>query len=109
MSDLIGIVGNSGSGKSTSIRTLNPENTFIINVAGKSLPFRGAKKNYKPLIKDSKGKFVGNLYHTSDVTQISKILIVVDKTRPEITVVIIEDAQYIMAFEAMERASEKGC
>jgi len=97
MADLIGIIGNSGSGKSTSIRNLNPAETFIINIAGKSLPFRRAKKDYIPLRKNTKGQFEGNLYNTSDVEQITKILKVIDKTRPEIKVVIIEDAQYIMA------------
>jgi len=41
MADLIGVVGNAGSGKSTSMRNLNPKTTFIINVAGKPLPFKG--------------------------------------------------------------------
>ena len=49
MAELCAIVGNSGTGKSTSIRTLDPKSTFIINVARKPLPFRGAKKNYIPL------------------------------------------------------------
>jgi len=108
MADLIGIVGNSGSGKSTSIRNLDPNSTFIINVAGKPLPIKGFKKNYKPLKQNADTKkFEGNLYNTSDVVKISQILKIIDKTRPEIKVVIIEDAQYLMSFEAMDRASEK--
>lgn len=39
MANLIALVGTSGSGKSTSIRNLNPSETFIINVASKPLPF----------------------------------------------------------------------
>ncbi|MBQ5476117.1 MAG: hypothetical protein IIT65_15935 [Lachnospiraceae bacterium] len=46
MANLIAIVGASGSGKSTSVRNLNPEETFIINVASKPLPFKGWKTNY---------------------------------------------------------------
>ena len=34
MADLIAVVGNSGSGKSTSLENLDPKETFIINVAG---------------------------------------------------------------------------
>lgn len=110
MAELIGIVGNSGSGKSTSIRNLDPNSTFIINVTGKPLPLKGFKKNYKPLSQDKETKkVIGNLYNNvSDVTKIAQMLKVVDKTRPEIKTVIIEDAQYIMSFEAMDRASEKG-
>lgn len=75
----------------------------------KPLPIKGYKKNYKLLSQNPETKkFEGNLYNTSDVTKISQILKIVDKTRPEIKTVIIEDSQYIMAFEAMDRASEKG-
>jgi ABC-type dipeptide/oligopeptide/nickel transport system ATPase component len=110
MSAILGaIVGESGTGKSTSIRTLNPEETFIINVTGKALPFKGFKRRYKNLKQDPKTKkFEGNLYHTDNVTQILKILKIVDKTMPNIKQVLIEDSQYLMAFEAMERAEETG-
>lgn len=55
VSELVGIVGPSGSGKSTSvgnipelgIKGLNPEETFVINVMGKPLPFRGWKSKYQ--------------------------------------------------------------
>ena len=106
MAELIAVVGKSGSGKSTSLRNINPEETFIINVAGKPLPIRGYKKKYSPLVKTESG-FEGNLYNTSDVSNITKILKIVEKTRPEIKQIIIEDAQYLMAFEAMDRAEEK--
>lgn len=107
MAELCAIVGNSGTGKSTSIRTLDPKSTFIINVARKPLPFRGAKKNYTPLTKDG-DKWVGNLYNTSDVNQIANVLKMINAQRPDIQTVVIEDAQYIMAFEAMDRSAEKG-
>ena len=109
MADLIAVVGASGSGKSTSLRNLDPKTTFIINVAGKALPFKGFKKNYKQLVQNPETKkFEGNLYNTSDVAKIGQVLRVIDKTRPEIETVILEDAQYLMSFEAMDRSSEKG-
>lgn len=37
------VCGGSGSGKSTSIRNLNPKTTAIINTEQKQLPFRNAK------------------------------------------------------------------
>ena len=105
MANLIAIVGSSGAGKSTSIRTLNPKETFIINVASKPLPFKGWRSNYSLWSKDNP---TGNYVNTSDVPTISKILTYVNTKRPEITNVIIEDSQYLMAFEAMDRAQEKG-
>lgn len=109
MAELIAIVGNSGSGKSTSLRNLDPATTFIINVAGKPLPIKNYKSNYKSLIQDPETKkFVGNLYNTSDITKIAQILKIIDKARPEIKVVVLEDVQYLMAFELMDRATEKG-
>ena len=109
MAELIAIVGASGSGKSTSLRNLNPEETFIINVAGKPLPIKGFKKNYKLLQQNPETKkFTGNLYNTSDVSKISQVLKIIDKTRPEVKIVVLEDSQYIMSFEMMDRSSEKG-
>jgi ABC-type dipeptide/oligopeptide/nickel transport system ATPase component len=109
MAELGAIVGESGSGKSTSLRNLDPKETFIINVARKALPFKGRKKNYKELTVDPEThKYVGNLYNTSSVEQIAKVLKLIDKTMPNVKQVIIDDSQYLMSFEAMDRASEKG-
>lgn len=109
MAELGAIVGLSGSGKSTSLRNLDPQKTFIINVANKPLPIKGYKKNYKNLVQDPTTKeFVGNLYNTSSVDKILQILKVINLKMPQIEQVIIEDSQYLMSFEAMDRSSEKG-
>lgn len=41
---IIAVVGQSGSGKSTSLRNLNPASTLIIDMELKGFPFRGADK-----------------------------------------------------------------
>ena len=105
MSDLALVIGNTGSGKSTSIRTLDPSETFIINVAGKPLPFKGSKKKYTQL---DPSKNEGNMLSTSSFLNINKVLNYIDKKRPEIKQVIIDDAGYTMAFEAMDKVQEKG-
>ena len=38
------VVGKSGSGKSTSLRNLNPATTAVLNIERKQLPFKGAMK-----------------------------------------------------------------
>jgi hypothetical protein len=40
------ILGRSGTGKSTSIRNLDPETTAIVSTDGKPLPFKGSGKFY---------------------------------------------------------------
>tara|TARA_Y100000310_G_scaffold294812_1_gene325587 strand:- start:565 stop:1209 length:645 start_codon:yes stop_codon:yes gene_type:complete len=40
---LIGIVGSSGTGKSTSLRNLPPKETIIVDLERKGFPFKGAK------------------------------------------------------------------
>lgn len=106
MAELIAIVGESGSGKTSSIRNLNPEHTFIISTTGKRPGIKGANKKY-PTFTINEGKIHGNFYATSNVDQIGKVLNIIDKKMPHITTVVIDDFQYVMGFEAMDRAKEK--
>ena len=106
--ETIAIVGESGTGKSTSLRNLNPEETFIISTTGKPLPFRAWKKKYAPLeIKD--GKIVGgNYYVSSKWDQIIKILAIVNSKMPHIKQVVVDDFQYVLSYEFVDRATEVG-
>lgn len=105
--ETIAIVGESGTGKSTSLRNLNPEETFIISTTGKPLPFRAWKKKYIPI--KIEGKNVsGNYYISSKWDQILKILQIIDKMMPQIKQVIIDDFQYVLSYEFVDRATEAG-
>lgn len=105
--ETIAIVGESGTGKSTSLRNLNPEETFIISTTGKPLPFRGYKKKYIPI--KIEGKTVtGNYCVSSKWDQILKILQIVDKMMPHIKQVIVDDFQYVLSYEFVDRATEVG-
>lgn len=105
--ETIAIVGESGTGKSTSLRNLNPETTFIISTTGKPLPFRAWKKKYIPV--KIEGKNVsGNYYVSSKWDQILKILQIIDKMMPHIKQVIIDDFQYVLSYEFVDRATEVG-
>lgn len=107
----IAIVGKSGSGKSTSygfipelgIKGLDPKTTVIINVSGKDLPFRGWMKTYYGHPKDG-----GNYLETSDADIIAKSIKAISDTRPDVKDIVIDDGQFIMAFEFMRRAKESG-
>lgn len=103
MSEPVLILGKSGSGKSSSIITLPPEKTFLFNVCGKELPFKGARKMFTPL---SNGK--GNMVVTDDYDIINKTIQWLEASRPETEYIIFDDSQYLMVNEFMNNHSSKG-
>lgn len=103
MASTVLIMGESGTGKSTAIRTLNPKDTAIIRVVDKPLPFREWKKNYHPINKDG-----GNLYTGDGWENIIKTMNYLADKRPDIKNIVVDDFQYIMANEFMRRSGEKG-
>ena len=99
-SKLVGIVGATGSGKSTSIKHLNPEETYVINVAKKELPFKGSEKLYNAEAKNYK--------EVDDANEISRLLKTISEKAPHIKNIIIEDSNYIMGFNMVAKATEVG-
>jgi len=99
-SKLIGIVGPTGTGKSTSIKHLDPKETYIINVAKKELPFKGAEKLYN--------REHRNYDEIDDANLISQRLRKLSNDAPHIKNIIIEDSNYIMGFNMMAKATETG-
>lgn len=90
MSELVGIVGRSATGKTRSIQGLNPKETLVISVSGKAIPMKGFKKLYTPLDESNKGA-TGNYYKTSNADKIVQILNLVDRSRPDIKNIVIDD------------------
>lgn len=81
------ILGESGTGKSASLRNFEPNDLKVINVANKPLPFKNkfesiSTDDYRTIIKELK----------------------LNKKK----VAVIDDAQYLMANEFMRRATERG-
>jgi hypothetical protein len=99
-SKLIAIVGETGTGKSTSIKHLNFKETYIINVAKKELPFKGSDKLYNTENKNYK--------EVDDANEISRLLKTISEKAPHIKNIVIEDSNYIMGFNLLERATEVG-
>lgn len=81
------ILGESGTGKSASLRNFEPDDLKVINVANKPLPFKNKFENIS----------------TDDYRTIIKELKLNKKK-----VAVIDDAQYLMANEFMRRATERG-
>jgi hypothetical protein len=99
-SKLVGIVGATGTGKSTAIKHLNPEETYIINVAKKELPFKGSEKLYNAENKNYK--------EIEDATEIARLLRTISDKAPHIKNIVIEDSNYIMGFNMVAKATEVG-
>lgn len=100
MANVIGIMGDSGSGKTTSLRNLDPASTFIIDADGKGLSWRKWTKSYNA---DAK-----NYSKTDDKDLILKILKGIDANAPHIKVVVIDTLNGIMVADEQRRRNEKG-
>ena len=99
-SKLIGIVGATGPGKSTSIKHLNPKETYIINTAKKELPFKGAEKLYNAENKNYK--------EVDEIVEITRLIKTISDKAPHIKNIVIEDSNYMMAFRMADKANEVG-
>ena len=81
------LMGESGSGKSASMRNFIAKEIGVINVSGKPLPFRSDIKTFK----------------SDDYMQIDQVL-----RKATSRSIVIDDAQYLMSFEYMRRSDETG-
>jgi len=99
-SKLVGIVGETSTGKSTSIKHLNPDETYIINVAKKELPFKGSEKMYNTEKKNYK--------EVDDALEIARLLKTISDKASHIKNIVIEDSNYIMGFNMVAKATETG-
>ena len=101
MGQLCFLVGKSGTGKSTSLRNLNPDETLIINTDQKALPF----KNFSAKYNEEKENYV----KTSDVSVVIETLKKAHKN-PYIKTIIIDTWSRIMTDAIMSPSfrGEKG-
>ena len=94
------ILGKSGTGKSTSIKGLDPKETIVINVLGKRLPFKGSGALYS---KENKNHFIVDNYQ-----QLITLLQQIDAGCLNVKNVILDDIIYVMRKEYFQRAKETG-
>lgn len=100
MAKIIAVVGDTGQGKSTSIRTMDPKDTYVISVAGKELPFRASEKVYN---RENK-----NYKMVDTAPEILALIQKLAKDVPDVKNIVIDDANYIMGFDLVNKASEVG-
>lgn len=100
MANCVIILGKSGTGKSTSIKNLDPKSTFVINTLGKMLPFKGSKSIYNEQNKNAK--------QCEDYQSVIALLTQINANASHIKNVILDDIIYIMRSEYFKRAKEAG-
>lgn len=98
------ILGESGSGKSRSVKNLPPQETFYVTGGIQDLPFKGADRYYKPC---SKSNPKGNFLRTTVLSEAAKAINWVSKERPDIKYIVIDDNQYFSMFTYVNRAYER--
>jgi len=94
------ILGESGTGKSTSLRNLNPEDVILVKPVGKPLPFKS--RDWKPWDAKSKQGVVVSSDRWDVIVKVIQGAAGYGKR-----VVIIDDFQYVMSNEFMRRSEEK--
>lgn len=94
------IIGASGTGKTTSLETLPPRESFLINVMGKRLPFPDEDEYIE-------GENMVSTASASDILQ--RLEKFKDYSfMPNVKNFIIDDGQYIMATEFMQKIKVTG-
>lgn len=94
------LLGKSGTGKSTSIKGLDPKETVVINVLGKRLPFKGSNALYN---KENK-----NIFQKETYTDIISLVQNISDKATYVKNIILEDLIYVMRKEYFSRAREVG-
>lgn len=99
MSQIIAVMGESGSGKTTSMEKLPSEETFYIDADGKGLAWVGWQNQYE------RGK---NYVKMSQKEKVLAQIQNIDKTHSQFKYLVIDTINGIMVDEEMARIKEKG-
>ena len=100
MSKVICIMGESGSGKTTSMRNLDPDSTYYIDSDRKGLSWRGWKKQYNTEKK--------NYFCSDEPEKVKSKLAAISEKCPKIKTIVIDTIGSIMVADEMRRSREKG-
>jgi hypothetical protein len=98
------VLGDTGCGKTASLRHLDPNRVLLIQTVPKKLPF--PCQHWLPFGKDAAGKMVGSIYVTDNSDHIVQAIKLAPSWGKDI--VIIDDFQYLMVNEFMRKAEVKG-
>lgn len=102
MGNVIGVMGDSGSGKTTAMRNLDPKSTMYVDCDKKGLSWKGWKKDFNA---ENKNYVVTDFPHTA-----LEVLVAVN-TMPNykhIKLIVFDTINGLMVADEMRRSKEKG-
>lgn len=100
MSKSVLIIGETGSGKTSSLSALPPSETLYIDCDGKGLPWKGWKNSYN--------KEAHNYARVNEADKILNLLDTVNTKQTHIKYVVIDTINAVMIADEMTRSKEKG-
>lgn len=100
MSRLVCVMGESGSGKTTAMRTLDPKTTYYIDCDGKGLSWKGWRGQYSVENK--------NYFSCREIPKIERILCRISEKRHEIKTIVIDTLNTCMVDKEVKGMKENG-
>lgn len=100
MAKVICIAGESGSGKTTSMRNLDPKTTYYIDADKKGLSWKGWRQQYNDQNK--------NYYRCDDANVVRNYIRKLAKDCPRIKTIVVDTINGLMIADEMRRSKEKG-
>ena len=100
MANIIAVMGESGAGKTTAMRNLDPATTYYIDCDKKGLSWKGWRQQYNAEAK--------NYFKTDHQATVLKLLQGINANAPHVKAVIVDTINGIMVADEMRRSKEKG-
>ena len=100
MSKLICVIGESGSGKTTAMRTLDPKTTYYVDCDGKGLAWKGWRKQYHSEAK--------NYTVSRDIPKITKLIVDISEKKTETKTIVVDTLNTCMVDKEIKGMKENG-
>ena len=102
MANIVGIMGDSGSGKTTAFRNIDPKTTMYVDCDKKGLSWKGWKKDFNAANKN---------YTVTDIPQEALDILIHVNTNEKykhIKAIVFDTINGLMVADEMRRSKEKG-
>lgn len=100
MSKLICVMGESGSGKTTAMRNLPPDETYYVDCDGKGLSWKGWRQQFNAEAK--------NYVRSRDIQKIAGTIAKISATRPDRKIIVVDTLNTCMVDKEVKGMKESG-